>query len=308
LQSSNEELQSTNEELETSKEELQSVNEELSTVNSELQQIMEELSKTSSDLNNLLSSTEIGTIFLDTRLNIRFFTHAANEFFSLLQTDIGRPVSHLASNMRYDGLVEDAKEVLKRLVPKEMEVETKQGRWFNMRILPFRTIDNRIDGVVITFVEITQRREMEEKLRQEMGERERAQQKVQRALEYADGIVNTMREPLVVLDANLRVVSANRSFYRTFRVIPEETLGSLLYDLGNRQWDIPKLRELLEELLPHKTEVIDYEVDHVFSKIGHKMMVLNARQIAGKEGEEDKKLILLAIEDCTILTQGENWR
>ena len=308
LQSSNEELQSTNEELETSKEELQSINEELSTVNFELQQNIEELSKTSSDLNNLLSSTEIGTIFLDTSLNIRRFTPAATEFLSLLKGDIGRPVTHLAPDMHYDRLAEDAKEVLKSLVPKEMEVETKKGRWFNMRILPYRTVENVIDGVVVTFVEITQRREMEEKLRQEIGERESAEQKVQRALDYAAGIVNTVREPLVVLDADLRVVSANSSFYRTFRVIPEQTQGNLIYELGNRQWDIPKLRELLEELLPQKTEVSDYKVDHVFPEIGHKVMLLNARQIAGKEGEEDKKLILLAIEDRTISAQEDNGR
>ena len=165
MQSSNEELQSANEELETSKEELQSINEELTTVNSELQQKIEELSKTGSDLNNLLASTEIATIFLDTSLNIRRFTPAATEFFSLLQTDIGRPVSHLASHMYYDLLAEDAKAVLKTLVPKEMEVETKQGRWFKMRILPYRTVENVIDGVVITFVDITLRREMEVKLR-----------------------------------------------------------------------------------------------------------------------------------------------
>jgi PAS domain S-box-containing protein len=133
---------------------------------------MEELSKTGSDLNNLLASTEIGTIFMDTSLNIRRFTPAATEFFSLLQTDIGRPVSHLASLMHYDRLVEDAKAVLKTLVPKEMEVETKQGRWFKMRILPYRTVENVIDGVVITFVDITQRREMEEKLRKAHGKLE----------------------------------------------------------------------------------------------------------------------------------------
>ena len=104
------------------------------------------------------------------------------------------------------------------------------------------------------------------------------------------------------------MVSANGSFYRTFRVTPEETQGNLIYDLGNRQWDIPKLRELLEKLLPQKTEVSDYEVDHVFPEIGHKVMLLNARQIAGKEGAEEKKLILLAIEDRTIPAQGDNWR
>lgn len=304
LQSSNEELQSTNEELETSKEELQSINEELTTVNSELQQKIEELSKVSSDLNNLLGSTEIGTIFLDTSLNIRRFTPAATQFFSLLQTDIGRPVGHLASNMHYDRLGEDAKEVLKGQVPREMEVETKKGHWFNMRILPYRTIENVIDGVVITFVEITQRREMEEKLRQEIVERERAEQRVQRSLDYAEGIVNTVRDPLVVLDADLRVVSANSSFYCTFRVTPEETQGNHLYELGSRQWDIPRLRELLDRVLAEKTEISDHEVDHVFPEIGRKVMLLNARQIGGKEGAEENKLILLAIEDRTIPGQA----
>ena len=127
LQSSNEELQSTNEELETSKEELQSVNEELTTVNSELQQKIEELSKTSSDLNNLLASTEIGTIFLDKNLNIRSFTPIACELINLIQTDVGRPVSHIVSNMDYDGLVEDAKEVLKTLVT-QRDGSPDQGR------------------------------------------------------------------------------------------------------------------------------------------------------------------------------------
>jgi len=299
LQSSNEELQSTNEELETSKEELQSINEELSTVNSELQQKIEELSNTSSDLNNLLASTEIGTIFLDKSLNIRRFTPASTEFLSFLQTDIGRPVSHLASHMHYDRLVEDAKEVLRTLVPKEMEVETRKGRWFNMRILPYRTIENVIDGVVITFVETTQQREMEQKLRGEICERERAEQRVQRSLDYAEAIVNTFREPLVVLDGDLRVLLANSSFYRTFRVTREETQGNPLYELGNRQWDIPRLRELLGEILPQKTEVSNFEVDHVFPELGHRVMLINARQIVGKEGEE-QQIILVAIEDRTI--------
>ena len=174
-----------------------------------------------------------------------------------------------------------------------------------MRILPYRTIENVIDGVVITFVDITQRRSMEENLRQEISERERAEQSAQRALDYAEGIVNTVREPLVVLDPTFRVVSANSSFYRTFRVTPEETQGNLLYELGNRQWKIPKLRKLLEELLPLKTEVSDFEVDHVFPEIGHKVMVLNARQIAAKEGVDENKLILLAIEDRTIVAHDQ---
>lgn len=299
LQSSNEELQSTNEELETSKEELQSINEELTTVNTELQQKIEELSKTSSDLNNLLASTEIGTIFLDTSLNIRRFTPAATEFLSLLQTDIGRPVTHLATNMHCDSLADDAKEVLRKLIPKETEVQIRDGRWFVMRILPYRTVENVIAGVVITFVEITRRREMEQELRRECAERQRAQQDSQRALDYAENVVNTVREPLVVLGSDMHVVSANTSFYRRFRTTPEETLGRPLYELGNRQWDIPALRELLESILPEKSVVNDVEIEHVFPKIGRKLMLCNARQMSHKKGEQPEKLIVLAIEDRT---------
>jgi len=109
--------------------------------------------------------------------------------------------------------------------------------------------------------------------------------------------VNTVREPLLVLDGEMRVVSVNQSFYRMFGVTPEETEENLLYDLGNRQWDIPRLHELLEEILPEKTEVRDFEVDHVFPEIGHKLLLLNARQVVHQEGEEERKLILLAIED-----------
>lgn len=166
LQSSNEELQSTNEELETSKEELQSVNEELSTVNSELQQKIEDLSKVSSDLNNLLASTQIATIFLDTNLRIQRFTPTVTDFINLIQTDVGRPVSHIVFNMKYDGLIDDAKQVLNTLAPREMEIQTKDGRWFTMRILPYRTVENVIDGVVITFVETTHIREISREKRE----------------------------------------------------------------------------------------------------------------------------------------------
>jgi two-component system, chemotaxis family, CheB/CheR fusion protein len=166
LQSSNEELQSTNEELETSKEELQSVNEELTTVNSELQQKIDDLSKAGSDMNNLLTSTEIGTIFLDTNLHIQRFTPAVTNFLNLIQSDIGRPVSHIVPNMDYEHLVEDAAEVLSSLVSKELEVRTKHDRWYSMRILPYRTIENVIDGVVVTFMEITELKALEHALRE----------------------------------------------------------------------------------------------------------------------------------------------
>jgi PAS domain S-box-containing protein len=133
----------------------------------------------------------------------------------------------------------------------------------------------------------------------DITERKQADQRILDITTYAENIVNTVREPLVVLDWDIRVVSANQSFYRMFGVTPEESTGNLLYDLGNRQWDIPRLHELLEEVLPEKTVVTDFEVDHVFPAIGQKFMSLNARQVVSEEGEERRKLILLAIEDIT---------
>ncbi|MFT5783408.1 MAG: two-component system CheB/CheR fusion protein [Candidatus Krumholzibacteriia bacterium] len=165
MQSVNEELQSTNEELETSKEELQSLNEELGTVNSELQTKVGALSQANNDMNNLLAGTGIGTIFVDCQLRILRFTPTASEIINLIHSDIGRPVSHIVSNMVvYNSLVADAQLVLDTLVPKEVEVEITAGDWFMMRIQPYRTLDNVIEGVVITFVNVTARRRAEEAL------------------------------------------------------------------------------------------------------------------------------------------------
>ena len=133
----------------------------------------------------------------------------------------------------------------------------------------------------------------------DITERKHAEQRILNVLAYAENIINTVREPLIVLDGEIRVVSANDSFYRMFGVTSEETQGNLLYDLGNRQWDIPKLHKLMEEILPEKTEVRDFEVDHVFPEIGHKILFLNAVQVIRGLGEEGRKLILLAVEDVT---------
>ncbi len=155
MQSTNEELQSTNEELETSKEELQSTNEELETVNSELQDKVEELSRSNDDLNNLLASTEIGTIFLDTKLCVKRFTPTIANIFNLIQVDIGRPIGDINANIIYQDLYKDAEDVLATLKQKEIEIQSKDNKWYSMRILPYRTVENMIDGVVIAFVDIT---------------------------------------------------------------------------------------------------------------------------------------------------------
>ncbi len=167
LQSTNEELQSTNEELTTSKEEMQSLNEELQTVNTELQAKVDELSRSSSDMKNLLDSTDIATLFLDRELNVRRFTPQATKIIKLIPADVGRPITDLASDLRYPELAGDARGVLQKLVSVEKPMAARDGRWFTVRIMPYRTLDDRIDGVVITFANITEAKTLETKLRGE---------------------------------------------------------------------------------------------------------------------------------------------
>ncbi len=167
MQSVNEELQSTNEELETSKEELQSVNEELATVNAELQSKVIDLSRTNNDMNNLLAGTGIGTIFVDHQLRILRFTPAVALVINLIQTDVGRPVGHIVSNlMGYDRLVQDVQAVLETLTPREIDVQTLSGAWYSLRIRPYRTLENVIEGAVITFVDITEVKRVREALQE----------------------------------------------------------------------------------------------------------------------------------------------
>jgi two-component system CheB/CheR fusion protein len=157
MQSINEELQSSNEELETSKEELQSINEELATVNAELQQKVTDLSRVNNDISNLMVSTGMGIIFLDVQQNIRRFTPAVTQVINLIPTDLGRPMGHIVSNLKgYDHLAADVQAVLDSLTPREVEVQTHTGAWYLLRIRPYRSLENVIDGAVITFTEITE--------------------------------------------------------------------------------------------------------------------------------------------------------
>jgi two-component system CheB/CheR fusion protein len=283
LQSTNEELQSANEELETSREELQSLNEELITVNTELESKNEELSRANNDMKNLLDSIEVPTIFVDNELRIKSFTSHAPKVVKLLPMDVGRPITDIASNLNYEGFGPDISEVLETLALKETDVKTTDGRWYVMRILPYRTVENVIDGVAITFLDVDELR--------------RTQLAHQEACEFAESVVHTVREPLVVLNADLRVVSANSSFYHSFQATPKETEGELIYDLYNRQWDIAELRTLLEEIVPEKRVIADFEIESNFEKIGRRRMLLHAREIY-HQGVGTKK-ILLTIEDVT---------
>ena len=265
LQSTNEELQSTNEELETAKEELQSLNEELLTVNAELQGKLDALAEAHDDLQNLLNSTEIATIFLDNELRIKRFTSEAKRVSCLIAVDVGRPLSDIVSKLIDDRLLEDAQDVLQTLVVKERDVQTTDGSWFAMRILPYRTGKNSIDGLVLTFLNITKSKE--------------AEQAVQATRSVAASIVETMREPLLVLDDQLRVVLANQSFYRTFQVTPREVEQQLLYHLCAGAWNRPDLRHLLEEILPKNRSFQNFLLEQTFPRIGRRAVMLNGRRL-----------------------------
>jgi two-component system CheB/CheR fusion protein len=165
LQSTNEELQSANEELTTSKEEAQSMNEELQTINGELQSKLDDLALAQSDMQNLLNSTDIATLFLDDQLNVRRYTDQIARVIHLREGDIGRPLSELASTLLYPDLHADVKETLRTLAFSEKQIATSDGRWFTVRIMPYRTLANVIQGVVITFVDITVAKELESRLR-----------------------------------------------------------------------------------------------------------------------------------------------
>jgi len=164
LQSTNEELQSTNEELTTSKEEMQSLNEELQTVNAELQSKVEEFSRVNNDMKNLLNSTDIATLFLDKDLNIRRYTNQSTKIFKLIKSDIGRPFTDLVSDLVYPELADDASEVLRTLTFIQKQIPAKNERWFSIRIMPYRTFDDRIDGLVITFINLSDLKQVELKL------------------------------------------------------------------------------------------------------------------------------------------------
>ncbi len=200
LQSSNEELRSTLEELETSKEELQSINEELQTANQENRHKVAELSQLTGDLQNLLTATDIATLFLDRRLRIMRFTPPAAELFNVRPTDLGRPVSDLRHNLDYEALADDAKRVLERLAPVERELRDDQGRWFLTRVLPYRSHDERIEGVVLTFVDITQRRHAEEQLRDAKARTDEVVMDLRASEERYRTLFDSMDEGFAVLE------------------------------------------------------------------------------------------------------------
>jgi len=289
--SSNEELQSTNEELETAKEEIQATNEELTTTNEELRSQYLEQSQLNNDLTNLFASINIPVLMLANDLQIRRFTPTAQAIFNLIPTDIGRPFSDIRSTLDVPDLEQRIGEVIDTLQTQEQEVQTLSGYWYNIRIRPYRTTENQIDGVVIVLIDIDALK--------------RSAATLEDARNYAETIVETVQTPLVTLDANFRVNKANRSFYETFQVSSSETAKSSLFELGNGQWNIPQLRWILEDILVSDVQLQNFELDHVFEQIGQKTMLLNACKL---EREDRALMILLSIEDITERKQFETVR
>jgi len=238
MQSVNEELQSTNEEMETAKEELQSVNEELTTVNTELQTKVADLSRANNDMNNLLAGTGIATVFVDHHLRIMRFTPASTQIINLIPSDLERPVGHIVSNLAgYDSIVEDTQSVLDTLIPKEVEVLTRNGSWFMMRIQPYRTLDNVIEVAVITFINVTERRLADEALRKA------------NAMNRLAVVVHDSHGAMTVHDLEGRILAWNPSAERTYGWTEEEALKMNIRDLipkKLRKEDLLKARRLGE--------------------------------------------------------------
>ncbi|MEH2393951.1 MAG: chemotaxis protein CheB [Nostoc sp.] len=286
--SSNEELQSTNEELETAKEEIQATNEELNTTNEELRSRNLELHKLNNDLTNLLASINIPILILTSDLRIRRFTPMGQRLFNLITADAGRPLSDIRTNLDIPDLEPLILDVLDTFSIKELEVQTFGGHWYNLRIRPYRTIENQIDGVVLVLIDIDGLK--------------RSAVTLEQARNYAEAIVETVQVPLIVLDSDLRVNKANRSFYETFQVLPSQTAQSLVFELGNGQWNLPGLRSLLEGILADDISIENLEIEHRFEQIGQKTILLNGWKII-QQGEPQK--ILLTIEDITERKQLE---
>jgi two-component system CheB/CheR fusion protein len=286
LQSNNEELQSVVEESETGKEELNSLNEELLTVNTELERKNQDLSRINSDMRNLLNSIDEALIFLDNDLRIRRFTPQMEKIMNLLPGDVGRPIQDITMKLRYEDLAMDVKEVLDKLNTKEKEVQTKVDHWYKLKILPYRTIENVIDGAVMTFGDIDAQKKVQEKLKNLSLDARVAQ-------EFAESIVNTIKEPLIILEGDLIVRSANTVFYKLFETAPEDIQGRPLSEILNGTWNVPLLISGLKDLSTKESELENLSTEIVIPKLGKKVVNLTARKLLILSGKS--RMILVNI-------------
>jgi two-component system CheB/CheR fusion protein len=238
-----------------------------------------ELTLANNDLLNLLDNVSIPVVIVGNDLHIRHFTPPAQKLLNLLPGDIGRRLTEIRPNLEMHDLGQMARDTIDSITTHELEVRGSEGgRWHLMRVRPYKTWDNKIEGAVLSFQDIDD-----------------LKRNLEQAQLYADALSETAREAILVLDSNLRVTKANPAFYRIFEVSREETENRAIYELG-KQWNIPELRELLEHILPHNGLVQDFEVRQDVPHLGSRVMMLNARRIEPQPG---RQLIMLHIEDVT---------
>jgi two-component system, chemotaxis family, CheB/CheR fusion protein len=242
LQAMNEEMRSATEELETSKEELQSVNEELVTVNSELKNSVEDLSRSNADLNNLMASSDIGTIFLDRQLRVHRFTPSAQTIFNLIPSDMGRPIADITSKLNYEGFVTDALAVLHDLRTIEREVRLGEAKWFLTRIAPYRTGEDRIAGVVATFIDITRRKEAEEQLRAVSA-------RMERQLHRFNTVMSAVPDFIYHFDLEGHFTYVNQSFLDFWGKRYEEVVGKSFHDVGYPEEIAARLQAQIRQVI-----------------------------------------------------------
>ncbi len=280
LQSSNEELQSTNEELQTAKEEVQSTNEELTTVNDELLNRNQELNQVSNDLTNLLHGVNIPIVMVGNDLRIRRFTPVAEAVLNLISADVGRPITDIKSNINVRDLEALLLEVIDTLTVKEREVQDAAGRWYLLRLRPYKTLDNRVDGAVLSLSDI-------EGLKG-------SQQELHVAQDYFQSILE-VTGPMLLLDQDLRVMRANGAFLQAFGLRPEETEGQLLLEIGKGEWNTEPLRRLLHGLRDGQRQTRSLNLEYNFPPLGRRTLLVSAR-VVSMPGTQ-KEGILLAIRD-----------
>jgi two-component system CheB/CheR fusion protein len=238
----------------------------------------EELSQAANDMKNLLDATEIATIFLDNDMLIKRFTPPVSRIISLLPSDVGRPITHFASNLRYDNLAATVQQVLDRLVGAEATIQTTAGDWYAMRILPYRTLENYISGAVVTFTDVTAMKQLEER--------------VQVSRRLAESIVETVREPLIVLDEQFQILTVSQAFATTFGVDAATVRGQELGVLNKGAWQQPGLYQQLQLLLDGTSAGFDdLSLEVPFPGTGPQAVLLYGRRILS-EGSPTGHILL----------------
>ena len=288
LQSVNEEYRSTAEELETSKEELQSINEELQTVNSELKLKLDAISRAHSDLQNLIAANDIGTLFLDSNLHIKLFTTRVLDLFPLTPADEGRPLTDFAHELDYDDLIKDTRAVLSDLTPIRREVRSRSGRWYEVRMRPYRTVEDKIDGVVLTFVDISEGHQVEQALRE--SERRLGQEK---------HLVELSRDPIFVWDFDGGIVDWNRGSEELYGYARQEALGKQKELLLGTSVPGSSFAELKKKLLQDGSWAGELRQR---TKDGRELVVESRLQLQSFDG---RRLVLESTRDVTARRASE---